>query len=72
MNYHRLNDQAKATIRDYGWTIAEYVRVYGDEGEWHGDRCGCFDDRCMDGFHHDPWEECGCLVVLLTTDYYRR
>jgi hypothetical protein len=22
-------------------------------------------DRCMDGFHHGPGEECGCLQVLL-------
>ena len=32
--------------------------------EWHGDVCGCKDDRCV-GYHHDENEECGCLPVLI-------
>jgi len=66
MNYHRLNPEAKQTIHAAGMSIAAYVRSQGyADGEWHGDRCGCSDDRCMDGYHHDPEEECGCLPVLL-------
>ena len=48
-------------------TIAGYVRfTWGpDATVWHGDSCGCVDTRCKDGFHHEPWEECGCLPVYL-------
>ena len=71
-----LNDQARAVIKDWNqwWstppervTIAGYIRfTWGrDATVWFGDACGCSDTRCKDGFHHEPWEECGCLPVLL-------
>ncbi|MGZ4521921.1 MAG: hypothetical protein ACXVXO_00675 [Mycobacteriaceae bacterium] len=47
-----------------GVTIAGYVRHCFPDGVWHGDRCGCPDDRCV-GHHHDAGEECGCLDVEL-------
>lgn len=33
-------------------------------GEWHGDACGCPDDRCI-GYHHDEHEDCRCFPVVL-------
>jgi hypothetical protein len=66
LHYSRLSPVARSTIVDHGITIVEYVRKAGrwDDGDWHGDRCGCTDDRCI-GFHHDENEDCGCLPVLL-------
>jgi len=64
--YRALTPDAKATIRAYGLTIAEYVRSQGySDGEWRGDACGCFDDRCKDGFHHELDDECQCLPAIL-------
>jgi hypothetical protein len=60
-----LNATAKATLKAYGVTQAGWARQHFTDGRWHGDACGCPDDRCMDGFHHDPHEECGCLLALL-------
>lgn len=52
-------------LRDeFGLSRKEYVDAYGHGGKWFGDRCGCIDDRCADGHHHDPHEECGCLGYL--------
>jgi hypothetical protein len=65
IHYGRLSSLARATIQDYGLSVAEYVRWAGwNDGDWHGDRCGCTDDRCK-GFHHDEHEDCGCLPVLV-------
>lgn len=62
----KLNAAAKATLRDAGITQAAWARAnFCSDGKWAGDACGCPDDRCMDGFHHDPDEECGCLRSLL-------
>jgi len=73
-----LNATAKATLRACGVSQAGWARrhfpcnaVPGDLSTeigrpvWLGDACGCPDDRCMNGFHHDPGEECGCLLALL-------
>jgi hypothetical protein len=73
-----LNAAAKAVLRDAGVTQADWARewfpcnaVPGDRSTeigrpaWLGDACGCPDDRCKDGFHHEPHEDCGCLGVLL-------
>lgn len=59
-----LSRQARETIKDAGVTIAGYTRDRWLDGKWHGDSCGCPDDRCI-GYHHDEDEECGCLPVLL-------
>jgi hypothetical protein len=61
----RLNDAARSALRDAGITPAAYARSQGyADGRWHGDACGCPDDRCA-GFHHGAHEECGCLRALL-------
>lgn len=65
LHYGRLSRAARETIRWSGFTIAEYVRASGsDDGDWHGDTCGCRDDRCI-GHHHDAGDECGCLPAWL-------
>lgn len=45
-------------------TIAGYIRRHSDDNRWHGDDCGCTDDRCI-GYHHDDADECQCLPALL-------
>jgi hypothetical protein len=61
----RLNTAAKSALRDAGITQAAWARTQGySDGRWHGDACGCPDDRCV-GFHHLKNEECGCLAALL-------
>lgn len=61
-----LNATAKAVLRDAGITQAAWARAnFMADGKWWGDACGCPDDRCMDGYHHYPDDECGCLAVLL-------
>lgn len=65
VTYGRLSSAARATIQDYGWGVAEYIRHWYPDGAWGGDRCGCPDDRCRDGYHHDSHEECKCLPSVL-------
>jgi hypothetical protein len=60
----RLNDAARHTLRDAGINEAEWARTHFTDGEWHGDKCGCPDDRCI-GYHHDDPNDCGCLPALL-------
>jgi hypothetical protein len=61
-----LNASAKAALRDAGVSQAEWARAnWSADGKWHGDSCGCPDDRCKDGYHHEPHEDCGCLETLL-------
>ena len=60
-----LNTDAKGTLRLAGITQAAWARAHGyADGRWHGDACGCPDDRCI-GYHHDEGEECGCLQALI-------
>jgi hypothetical protein len=47
-----------------GIAQVEWARRWFRDGKWHGDACGCPDDRCI-GFHHDADEGCGCLAALL-------
>jgi hypothetical protein len=60
-----LSRQAREEIKARGLTIVGYIRYQGwlSDG-WHGDACGCSDDRCI-GYHHDAGDTCGCLEVLL-------
>jgi hypothetical protein len=61
----KLNDTAKAELRAWGVSQAEWARAnYSFDGTWHGDACGCPDDRCI-GFHHHRPDDCQCLGVLL-------
>jgi len=61
----RLNDDAKAMLRDAGVSQAEWARAsFPGAGRWFGDACGCIDDRCI-GYHHDEADSCGCLPSLL-------
>ena len=60
-----LNGAAKATLRAYGVSQAAWARChFHTTGRWHGDACGCPDDRCI-GYHHDGPDDCGCLPALL-------
>lgn len=65
ITYHRLTQIARSTIQDHGYSVADYVRAYDPDGQWRGDACGCPDDRCRDGFHHEAWEDCGCMEAIL-------
>jgi hypothetical protein len=68
----RLNSAAKSALRDAGVTQAAWARAHGfSDGRWHGDACGCPDDRCI-GFHHGAAEECRCLPALLADARTRR
>lgn len=60
-----LNDSALQALAEAGIAEAEWIAYGGwSDGEWHGDACGCTDDRCI-GYHHDDGEECRCLPVLI-------
>jgi hypothetical protein len=61
----KLNAAAKATLRDHGVSQAAWARANFADGRWHGDACGCTDDRCI-GYHHDEHDDCGCLPALLS------
>lgn len=74
-----LNPAARQTLADAGISVPDWIayggwlkEVPGEAGSrqwvpetaWCGDECGCDDDRCI-GYHHDSYEECGCLPVLI-------
>ena len=63
----RLNETAKAMLRDAGISQAEWARRnWMADGKWSGDICGCPDSgRCANGYHHDGPDDCGCLPTLL-------
>jgi hypothetical protein len=62
----QLTRDARATLRDAGFTSRQWAQLHGYSGatDWRGDECGCTDDRCI-GFHHDATDECGCLPALI-------
>lgn len=63
-----LGRYARRVLAERGVTASEYLtHVYGSpDAGWHGDRCGCPDDRCRDGYHHDGGDdECRCLPAVL-------
>ena len=60
-----LSAAARTAIRESGIPLAEWFRMWGYAGrQWGGDRCGCFDDRCI-GHHHDGADGCGCLATMI-------
>jgi hypothetical protein len=63
----QLNTEAREQLRNAGISVAQWAREnYFADSRWHGDACGCPDDRCI-GFHHDEDGECGCLPALLSS-----
>lgn len=62
----KLNNEARDALRNAGVSQAEWIRRHfgADAKTWHGDACGCSDDRCI-GFHHDAQDDCQCLPALL-------
>ncbi|SFW50292.1 sigma-70 family RNA polymerase sigma factor [Amycolatopsis australiensis] len=61
-----LNTTAREQLRSFGVAPTEWAQRHFGTDEWHGDACGCSDDRCI-GYHHDNVDDCGCLTVLLTS-----
>ena len=61
----KLNPTARQELRDYGVSQSAWARKWFTDGKWHGDSCGCPDDRCI-GFHHDGPSDCLCLTTLLS------
>lgn len=62
----RLNADARDQLQRAGISQAAWARQLFADGRWHGDACGCPDDRCI-GYHHDECDECGCLRALLAS-----
>lgn len=62
----KLNETAKATLREAGISPAAWARMHFTDGKWYGDACGCTDDRCI-GHHHDAGDDCRCLPAMLET-----
>lgn len=60
----KLSATTRAALRDAGFTPAQWATMWGYRGEWGGDQCGCFDDRCI-GHHHEGADGCGCLASML-------
>jgi hypothetical protein len=61
-----LNATAKAALKEAGISQAAWARAnYCPDGIWRGDACGCFDNRCANGYHHVGEDDCGCLPVLI-------
>jgi hypothetical protein len=62
-----LSTAALGKIRAAGFTRDQWIRMwgFGESGKWGGDRCGCFDDRCANGFHHMGADDCGCVAQLI-------
>lgn len=65
----RLNEDARGALQSAEVSQAAWIRHHfgADVKTWHGDSCGCPDDRCI-GFHHDAQDDCSCLTALLA-DY---
>lgn len=61
----KLNATARQILENHGISAKQWAVIQGwPDGTWHGDACGCNDDRCI-GFHHDKSQECGCIWALL-------
>lgn len=65
-----LGAAAKEHLRAEGIPFTVWTRHWfgADATTWHGDACGCLDDRCA-GHHHDAQDDCGCLPALV--DWFR-
>lgn len=49
----------------HGITAADWAQEHFGTDTWHGDICGCPDDRCL-GNHHDEADPCPCVRSLVT------
>lgn len=67
-----LSAQARQIITERGITVSDYIAGRFTDGVWHGDTCGCTDDRCQGGYHHDTGERCGCLASELDDHLHDR
>jgi hypothetical protein len=61
----RLNSTARQELKSHGVSQAIWARKWFVDGRWHGDGCGCPDDRCI-GYHHSGPDDCLCLPALLS------
>lgn len=61
----KLDQFARAELRRAGISPRKWAQINFGTDTWHGDACGCSDDRCI-GYHHEPDNDCGCLGALLT------
>lgn len=59
-----LEREALNALDAVGITPAAWSLHFFGTDVWHGDECGCPDDRCR-GLHHDIDEPCYCLPNLL-------
>lgn len=66
-----LHPHAREQLRDAGITETQWAREHFGTDQWHGDDCGCVDDRCI-GFHHHERGDCGCLPALLDAHLHTR
>lgn len=67
-----LNADAKWQLKNAGITQVAWAREhFFDDKVWHGDECGCPDDRCI-GFHHDDTDDCGCITSLIAAFHRAR
>ena len=61
----QLNEEAQQFLDGRGISVREWaMRWQNGDTEWHGDACGCPDDRCI-GHHHGADEPCGCIRSLV-------
>jgi len=60
----QLDADAREQLRNAEISQAQWARHHFQDGTWHGDACGCPDDRCI-GLHHDAHDDCQCLPALL-------
>lgn len=60
----RLSFDAREQLEAAGISQSAWAREHFADATWHGDKCGCPDDRCV-GHHHDADEDCGCLPALI-------
>jgi hypothetical protein len=61
----RLTRDARTTLRLAGISEKQYSQFHFRTDTWQGDACGCPDDRCRDGHHHELDDECGCLPASI-------
>lgn len=59
-----LNQAAREELDAAGITPSAWARAHFTDGRWHGDACGCPDDRCT-GHHHNHGELCRCLTAMI-------